>query len=503
MASMGLLNIGRQEGSQIIQLFGRGVRLKGKDMSLKRSAALEGGHPQHLRLLETLNIFAVRANYMAQFRDYLEREGVETEPLIELPLFIRANEQFLRRGLVVPRPPEGRGFAAEVPVVLEADPKIPVQVDLSVRVQTMESTTSGLHTADARAGQAQAISDKSLDMVDWQQAYLDLLAYKERKGLTNLIIRPETLRQIVEMKNDKDIPVCTVIADERMIRPQSFGDRSLLQQAVTHLLNRYVDRFYQVRREQWDEKTLEYRPLDKSDPNLGFRPSGTAEDKPGYVVRVPRSEQQLIEAVQKLLEEQERLYQEENAGLRRLHFDRHLYQPLLVEMPEKAYIVPPGLRESEARFVRDLRDYWNAEKDQSLAGNEIFLLRNLSRGYGIGFFEERGFYPDFILWVLDQKTNTQCIVFIEPHGMLHANAYIHDEKARLHERLPELAKQIAQRSSQKNITLDAFIISATPYDELYKRYDNGTWDRVQFAEKHILFLERGQNYDYMREIFGM
>jgi tRNA(His) 5'-end guanylyltransferase len=23
------------------------------------------------------------------------------------------------------------------------------------------------------------------------------------------------------------------------------------------------------------------------------------------------------------------------------------------------------------------------------------------------------------------------------------------------------------------------------------------------ADKHILFLERGQNYDYMREIFGM
>ncbi len=119
--------------------------------------------------------------------------------------------------------------------------------------------------------------------------------------------------------------------------------------------------------------------------------------------------------------------------------------------------------------MRDLRDYWNAEKDQSLAGNEIFLLRNLSRGYGIGFFEERGFYPDFILWVLDQKTNTQCIVFIEPHGMLPANAYIHDEKARLHERLPELATQIAQRSRQKNITLDAFIISATPYYELYQR----------------------------------
>lgn len=501
VASMGLLNIGRQEGSQIIQLFGRGVRLKGKNMSLKRSAALEGGHPQHLRLLETLNIFAVRANYMAQFRDYLEREGVEVEPPIELPLFIRANEEFLRRGLVVPRPPEGRNFAAEKTLVLEPDPEIPVQVDLSVRVQTMESTATGLHTADVRAGQAQAIPAESLDLVDWQQAYLDLLAYKESKGLANLLIRPETLRQIVALKNDKGIPVCTVIADEQVTRPKSFRGRTLLQQAVTHLLNRYVDRFHQVRREQWDEQTLVYRPLDKSDPNLGFRPSGVSEDKPGYVVRVPRSEQKLVEAVRKLLQEQERLYRQENAGLPRLNFDRHIYIPLLLEK-EGVTMNPPGLNRSEKQFVLNLRDYWDAEKNTSLAGKEIFLLRNLSRGKGIGFFEERGFYPDFILWVLDQAAQVQRIVFIEPHGMLHAKAYIHDEKARLHERLPELAQQIAQHSKQKNITLDAFIISATPYDELYKRYDNGTWDRAKFAVKHILFLERRQDYDYMRVIFG-
>ena len=78
VTAMGLLNIGRQEGSQIIQLFGRGVRLRGKNMSLKRSSALDGEHPPNLPLLETLNIFAVRANFMAQFRDYLMREGIET-----------------------------------------------------------------------------------------------------------------------------------------------------------------------------------------------------------------------------------------------------------------------------------------------------------------------------------------------------------------------------------------------------------------------------------------
>ena len=44
------------------------------------TVALDGApHPDHIRLLETLNIFALRANYMAQFRDYLESEGINTQ----------------------------------------------------------------------------------------------------------------------------------------------------------------------------------------------------------------------------------------------------------------------------------------------------------------------------------------------------------------------------------------------------------------------------------------
>jgi hypothetical protein len=86
--------------------------------------------------------------------------------------------------------------------------------------------------------------------------------------------------------------------------------------------------------------------------------------------------------------------------------------------------------------------------------------------------------------------------------MLHAKAYIHDEKARLHERLPALAQEIAKRSNRKDVTLDAFIISATPYNELYQRYDDGTWDRARFAEKHILFPERSGGYDYMEILLG-
>ena len=157
----------------------------------------------------------------------------------------------------------------------------------------------------------------------------------------------------------------------------------------------------------------------------------------------------------------------------------------MLEKSDLLRAIPPGLVESEARFVKDLKEYWEKEKEQSLKGKEIFLLRNLGRGKGVGFFEESGFYPDFILWVVDNKN--QRLVFIEPHGLLHARAYLHDEKARLHERLPDLAKAIEERSHKKGITLDSFIISATPYENLHEKYDDGTWDMEKFAQKHILF----------------
>ncbi|HIQ04822.1 MAG TPA: restriction endonuclease subunit R, partial [Anaerolineae bacterium] len=187
VSNMGLLNIGRQEGSQIIQLFGRGVRLKGKGMSLKRSAVLDGPHPKYIGLLETLNIFAVRANYMAQFRDYLEREGVETEPIIELPLFTWINEPALKKGLVIPRTPESRNFLTEKRLALEADAHIKVCVDMSVKVQVMVSTNAGLHDVQARGGEKRLIPAESLALVDWERVYLDLLDYKARKGWRNLI----------------------------------------------------------------------------------------------------------------------------------------------------------------------------------------------------------------------------------------------------------------------------------------------------------------------------
>jgi len=83
---------------------------------------------------------------------------------------------------------------------------------------------------------------------------------------------------------------------------------------------------------------------------------------------------------------------------------------------------------------------------------------------------------------------------------IHPSAIV-DPKAQLHERLPSLAQEIGARSKRKHITLDSYIISATPYEDLRQKYDDGKWDRERFAARHILFPERNSAYDYMERMF--
>ncbi len=486
VSNMGLLNIGRSEGSEIIQLFGRGVRLMGLNRSLKRSSAIDSKHPEHIQLLERLNIFAVRANYMAQFREYLEREGVETEGYVELPLAIKPNKDFLNKGLIVPRIPEDRSFADEYDIILQPDKDAKVSVDMSLTVESMRSENSVVTTVAMKAGQEQTIPDESLGLLDWEQIYLELLEYKENKGFENLVICADAPKKILQSHDPK---LYKLIADESVVNPKNLMDVDALYEAVTSILRKYVDKFYRICQQRWDSENMAYTEINVSDPNFK-----------DYLVKIPRSERELITAIKELIDEGQRIYNQEVNDLPNIHFDRHLYQPLLVEKGGKIKSVPPGLNDSELRFVKDMRRFVREEKDKSLANKEIFLLRNLSRGKGIGFFESEGFFPDFILWI--KHKDKQRVIFVEPHGMKQEKAYWTDDKTRLHERLAELAEKWGEKAGLKNVELDSYIISATPYDELVEYYGDGKWTRAQFAENHILFMDNTSGYSYLKTLFS-
>jgi hypothetical protein len=218
-----------------------------------------------------------------------------------------------------------------------------------------------------------------------------------------------------------------------------------------------------------------------------------------YSIRIARSEADLIAAVKTLIEEGNRIYKDETQELPNIHFDRHLYQPLLIERGDRVISRPPGLNQEEQRFVNDLRKLVRQETSNSLANKEIFLLRNLSRGKGVGFFENEGFYPDYILWI--KEGIQQRVVFVEPHGMLHEKTYEFSDKTTLHERLSELSKSWAAKTGLSNVSLDSYIISATPYEILRLYYEDGTWSRDDFRSKHILFPDPPADVDYLKPLF--
>ena len=495
VSNMGLMNVGRAEGSEIIQLFGRGVRLKGRGMSLKRSTHLEGPHPDDVSLLETLNIFAVRADYMKKFREYLEREGLEAQDPLTLEVPVRANEDFLGRGLVVPALPDGSDFKAHANFALDPSSVVGVRVDRATRASSWESGTTGQRTTESSAGFDRTAGELPLGLVDWEEAYLDLMEHRRVKGMRSLAIPRAALRSVIENTS------VIVSADEHVFTPRNWHDREDLQAIVHTVLRRCADKCWQSERRRWEAERMNYRQVDDSDPNLllnvdpAAAATGPDARQSHYVVSVSRVDTELHKRIIELVEQQGKLYEQELGALARIHFDRHLYQPLLIEGSNpKINVSPPPLNESETRFVRDLKIYWQEGRSALHPRSELFLLRNQGRGRGVGFsLEGTGFYPDFILWMI--SGDRQRVVFVEPHGMLHAKAYEEDEKAKLHERLPALAERIARRSGLPGeVSLDSYIVSATPYDNLRPKYGDGKWTVEDFARKHILFPDGERKY---------
>lgn len=92
------------------------------------------------------------------------------------------------------------------------------------------------------------------------------------------------------------------------------------------------------------------------------------------------------------------------------------------------------------KFVEDLRNYYIQNK-VSFANQELYLLRNRSKGIGYGFFEEGNFYPYFILWHI--KDGVQHITFIDPKGIRNLDGQT-DPKITFYHRIKEVEQLLGK-----------------------------------------------------------
>ena len=501
VSSMGLMNVGKSEGSQIIQLFGRGVRLKGQAMSLKRSAADRSGgaerRPTHLDRLETLHVFGVKADYMAQFRDFLKDEGLAVDPVEE---FIPISVPHLPSGLKVIRVAEsvsggdpsgafrrsGPRFALrtpwdeELPVAVRSrlgTPRVPL--DWRPRVQTIRSEELDGWGEDPADRNEEKLLLRHLALVDLDTLCLSLQRFKRDRGWHSLAISKSVVNELLRVSD-----WYRLLIPPSELRFDSMRKARMWQDIALALLKKYVTRYWGARRQAWEAEHLEYSDLKPSDGNFP-RVMRDGDEATGYKIVIAadqRDAEELrdwIKAVRQVLESGGGSLPPNpvtgQPALDAVAMDQHLYSPLLVTVHEQAVTVsPPGLNAGEHQFAKDFRAHSERVRRE---GQRLHLLRNMSRGHGIGFFEANNFHPDFILWAV--SGDRQHIAFIDPKGLVRMDA--DDPKVRLATQI----KEIEKRLGDPNVRLDSFILSVTPFETVSRSWD---MSKAEMAERHVLFM---------------
>lgn len=517
---MGLLNLGKSPGTQIIQLFGRGVRLLGKDRSLKRASARygyakAGSDKSVLRVLETLSVFGIQADYMDQFEEELRADGVEDDEADE-PLTARlptVKLDPLPKLRVVKMPARDYAHSDERPV-LDIDSKVgKVFVDAYPRVQFRE---------DPGGPGAMLVSDRNVvygplpcfAFVDHDRLHADLVRLRNVRGWTNLSLP----RMVADGKGEREpltqsllrragwyeveAPPWLLSLEGAPSRPggerrRPLDSLPLWQQLASELLCAYADAFYKQRRQRYQTLNAEVVWLHElsADEREKYFP-------PEYEVLVDPDEKGLadqfidwIKALETKVKRKE--FDDKFPGLMTsIGAAPHLYNPVLYAPKQGRHALrvitrPTALNEGEYHFVKDLQD-WLAKSPELVADAEVYLLRNESRK-GTGFFEVGGFYPDFMLWIV--TADRQWLTFVDPKGL----GRIADLKGWSKVRLWETLREIEGRNPGLNLKLDSWLVSVT--SRLDAPQDLAGPDSA--LENHIVFQsEQGYIEQLVRSVMS-
>lgn len=473
VSSMGLLNVGRGEGSQVIQLFGRGVRLKGKNMSLKRTDAMPDSSPEEKKRnerLETLYIFGWNADYIRAFRDMLEKEDIGKDFLIT----VKHKKPWPKNELPIPQKKAGFEPVALTWTLVAEEPG--VTLDLTPRVTGIAGTGQKTHQT---AGQTAGITEVAFkeanyfNLINIDKLYNALIAYKQTRGYFNFYIPRKTVSAVLSN-------FCKVWMPASDLKVPEY-----VQEAAAQLLKKYLDRF--VRRK---ERQAEFN---NAEPGW-LEPDERVTH--AYQVRVKPS--RFLGQIESLLKKP--LAEAEQAEpLPRFYVDWHLFNPILAEgkaeWKKSVSVRPPALTKSEVGLIKDLQSFWKTNcQNPPFNQYKAYLLRNLPKS-GIGLFHRSGFYPDFILWLKNLKTGAKHVRFLEPHGLHH---YGFAGSADKFDALT-LLKQFEEKDEfkAKMITLDGFLLTDTPVEQIPDA-EGREWSVL---EKEYPILQ--QHGDYCRSLFAI
>jgi len=484
VSTMGLINFAKGEGSQAIQLFGRGVRLKGYGHCLKRSSKLDYPVevPRYINKIETLTIFGVKADYMAQFKEYLEKEDMDLNDSIRefrLPVVSRFHD--VKDKLKVIKVKDGINFKKQSKRPILTTPwdgfmdnlvKNKIKIDYNATVQSLTSTRS----EDVKYQKDEAVLEPHhIAFLDVDKLYAELLQYKNQKAYYNISIEKSFLPEILKTKG-----WYTLFVPKALMEIDSFDKIGRINDICVMLLKNYLDRYFKYHKAQWEAPHLVYGDLKSSDKNFIDEYNITLFNKEKFDEFA-----ELIEGIREALEKNRRLdkYEDKHLNFRYFDFYSHLYTPLIsIDKGIRIEVSPVSLNSDEKLFIDRLKKYCD-DNPSAFIEKRLYLLRNKSKA-GIGFFEAGNFYPDFIMWIAED--DKQYITFIDPKGIMMLEKNINNPKIQFYKTIKEKEAQLQPSCTEKQIILNSFIISGTPAADASAHFGVR---RPEFESRNVLFLE--------------
>ena len=481
VSTMGLMHVGVGEGPEIVQMFGRGVRLKGWNMSLKRHRAIGVDAPpdsDKLVELEKLYIFGLRSSYIQTFRELLEKEGVLSEQeVFHLPVTWNIPQD---TNLKIIRIKDNQKFevSAERPELPDPeDPDRPiVAMNLYSELQSVESEDY-LNGGDSHR---EIFSLKQYaPFFDAARVYHQVLNHKRQNGWHNLQVKPSVIRHLISRDDWYEL---YLPPDRKDVT--SFQQVLDLEGILVDLIAEYAGKYWRRQRRKWEHDQMEVIELGEDDLN---KPSV-------YEIHVEAIKDELIrEAAELATAIQEGRFDDMRTWFGKLKIGvipvkYHVYQPLLYARGDSIVTVRPlPLDRYEKSLVEAVERL--ADKGDPLLNNlELFLIRNTAGHGGISFFNDFAYFPDFAIWLKDD--DLQHILFLDSKGLgiLDSRAR---SKIRLHREISVTEDQI--RNIDPSLRLHAYIVSATPAAEI----DGGIRSPREWNQDGVYFFN---HTDYLRDI---
>ena len=427
-----LINLGSSKGNLIIQIFGRGVRLRGKGGDGKRQYVDHKpdyhfpyqNAESNIRRLETLTVYSLKQSYLKQFLDEVHAGGVSLQHIFK----IQVNSMLFK--IDSSTSVDFEEYRHKLPIFKQSK-----TIGSGIKSVTLNGSEIHYTYFDGGTEKFGTITNWRPLMLDYRtdkrknalNVYEDLRqnnkkysCYLNRAKLATIIHREAEKNQLQLYNKENYAPA--IIDFLSLIGEIRYREQGQDPIAWTDRLNRQIviDVARNLRNRinaHINRTNYAYEPLERGDLIYEYTVTKEFPTQDELDIFLEQVENAESDALQENPHAQ--IKNKLQLPLPRGH--RHIYEPLMRPQEEvenehrDVKVSPDRLNAGERKFVEDLTDYIKLYYGRNKR-YEFYLMRNAQK-IGIYLESDAGsYYPDFVLWVLDTQQNITHILFIDPKG---------------------------------------------------------------------------------------